>query len=1179
MLEVRSLTKYYSHSAAVRDVSFIIKPGEILGYLGSNGAGKSTTVKMLTGLIEPSEGMILLDSRSVRDDLPAFQRRTGYVPEEAHVYPHLSGREYLRLVGRLRGMPHTILEPRMDELLRLFSLWDDRHDPLSSYSKGMRQKVLLSAALLHNPDLLILDEPFSGLDVTSALVLRSLLHKLAGQGKMVLFSSHVLDVVEKVCTNVLILRKGEVAAYDSIGSMQRLMSQPSLEGVFTQLTQVADTDVLAGQIMVAMSSGELRTPRTAARSSTAPEHTLQPRAVALGLRVYRRLAQAFPQEFNNVYGDELLDVTEEAVEPVWKRHGYRGLGRLLLDLAIRVPLEHWAELRQDVQHGVRALVSSPGFSVVALLSLSLGICIATCAFSEMNGMALRHLPAVRDPGGLVALQAPVSYPAYQRFRRQHNLLSSTMAYAAPVPFGISLGGGSTERTWGHLVSSTYFSTLGVHPALGSFFDPSQDAGNHAPQVVVSHRFWRDRLGADGSVAGKALRINGHPCSVVGVAPDEFLGASPLLFPADLWMHVSAGREITPELAENALERRDVPMFFVVARLQPGVGRAAAEAELDAVARQFDADRIPAGPARQERRVQLVEGGKLLPLRKQDVPFFTSFLTVMAVLIMMIACANVGNMMLARAARRRKEIAIRLSLGASRARLIRQSLTESTVLALAAGILGYAAASWLLDLGSRVRMPFPMPVAYDFRPDGLVLLLTATLCLITGVVFGLAPALQATKPDVAQALKEAGDGYLGPHRRFSFRNLLIVSQVAGSLTLLVVLGVLSLGIQTTLGIQAGFDPGRLYAVGLDPIRDGRSGAQGAAFFDKLMSRVRVMPSVAAASLTETVPVSMPGSFVTVSAPQGRRTVRAIRHVVGKGYFETVGIGVRLGRSFRAEDEAQDSAAVMVSEALARELWNDSGPVGRSIELQRGEASAPKILPGSYDHRPVARDGVQAFHVVGVAADVAEGLTIGKPRPSVYLPMRPHDYSHPSLQGITLLLRAAPGADVLAAVRREITAIDGRITPFNARSMDEQISRFMAPLRMAAWTYGLIGAFGVILACVGIAGVTAYSVAQRSREIGIRIALGARSRQVLSVVMREGLLLVGAGMVMGMAGAWSVTRLLSAMNASVGTVSSASGSDPAVLLGAPLLLALVAVVACYLPARRATRVNPTVTLRQE
>ena len=249
MLEVRQLTKHYNGVAAVERVSFQIHPGEILGYLGPNGAGKSTTVKMLTGLLEPNAGHILFHGEDVHRDLKSYQRRIGYVPEEPHLYPHLSGREYLQLTGRLRGIPRLTLERKMDDLLRLIGLWADRHSPLASYSKGMRQKILLLAALLHDPELLILDEPFSGLDVNASMILRSLLSSLAGRGKMILYSSHVLEVVEKVCNTVLILRKGQVVAHDSVAHLRELMSKSSLEGVFAQLTQPEDTDAIAHRIL------------------------------------------------------------------------------------------------------------------------------------------------------------------------------------------------------------------------------------------------------------------------------------------------------------------------------------------------------------------------------------------------------------------------------------------------------------------------------------------------------------------------------------------------------------------------------------------------------------------------------------------------------------------------------------------------------------------------------------------------------------------------------------------------------------------------------------------------------------------------------------------------------------------------------------------------------------------
>ena len=780
MLEARRLTKYYSHTAAVRQVSFTIKPGEILGYLGPNGAGKSTTVKMLTGLIEPSEGQIFYRGRSVYEDFTAFQQRVGYVPEEAHLYPHLSGREYLQLMGRLRGMPRSVLEPKMDEFLRAFSLWGDRHSPLSTYSKGMRQKILLSAALLHDPEVLILDEPFSGLDVTSGLMLRTLLRALAGQGKIILYSSHVLEVVEKICSTVLILRNGEVVAYDSIERLRELMSQPSLEGVFAQLAQVDDGDDVANRILDVMnyhgSVGGAEPPGGSAASvghasachpSAARTWQAEPPAeppappVAAGLRLYRGMASAFPDEFQNVYGEEMLQAGEDAIEPVWRRHGALGLARLLLDIAIRLPIEHFAEWRKDVRYALRSLAGSPGFTAVALVSLTLGICIATCAYSEMNGL-LRDQPGVQNPDQLVALQSPVSYPAYKQIRELNDLFSGTFAYVAPVPFDVSVGtspsasfGGPTERTWGQLVTPSYFSTLGVRPLLGRFFDPADEQAGRAPAVVISHRFWADRLGSDPSIVGKTLRIGGYASTVIGVGPDEFRGASPAIFPADVWLPVAVDARLAPELADHALERSDLTMFQVVGRLRPGIAEERAKLELDAADRRLAESYGELDRDQQAKHVELLQGGKIIPVHKRDLPFFRDFFMILGGLVLLIACANVANMMLARAAGRRREISVRLALGAGRGRLMRQLLTESMLLAAGAAVPAFLLSCWLMRLASRMKMPLPIPMTLDLTPDWRALLFTFVLTALTGLGFGLAPALQATRTDLVTALKEGG----------------------------------------------------------------------------------------------------------------------------------------------------------------------------------------------------------------------------------------------------------------------------------------------------------------------------------------------------------------------------------------------------------------------------------------
>jgi len=899
------------------------------------------------------------------------------------------------------------------------------------------------------------------------------------------------------------------------------------------------------------------------------------RPAAISLRIYRALAEAFPDEFKSAYGQELLQLNQAAVEEIWRRDGVLGLARLLLDLAWHVPSKHFVGLRQDIRYGLRMLARSPGFTAVAVASLSLGISIATCAYSEVNGI-LRDLPGVPNAGELVMLQAPSSYPAYQRYRDLHDLFSATYAYLAPVAFGVSKGG-RTQRMWGHLVTPSYFTTLGVHPLLGRFFDSSFEQPGRAPAAVISYRFWQQHLGSDPAIIGKSLRINGYRATIIGVAPREFLGASPSLYAADLWLPVTVDPHVTPELAGDALERRDLTMFQVAGRLRPGITEAAAEAELNAVAQQMQQSYGDAAKDQKGGRVLLMEAGRMIPIRKQDIPFFRDFLMVLGGLVLLIACTNVANMMLARAADRRREIAVRLALGAGRARLVRQLLTESMLVAIASAVLAFPLSMWLMRLMSQMRMPFPIPIRLDLTPDWRALLFTLALTVVTGVAFGLVPALQTTRPNLLPALKEGGNIQLRKFRRFSLRNALVLCQMAASLTLLLLTGYMSLGIQSTMGVQEGFDPRNLYLVSLDPVRDGYSAERATAFFEKLLERVRGLPSIAAASLTDTFPVAIDGnSGVTFST--GGHMDWARKHVVGHGYFETAGIKILAGRSFRRDDEKDAAHVVIVSEYLARVCFPGREVLGRQIELANGEAGGSfGVWAGTIDYRAgmIGRTR-QEFEIVGIAHDVTEDIVVNKKHPAVYFPLHPADYAQPSLRGVTLMVRAEPGVDAIAAVRREISGMDSNITPFNARSMAEQIAQFMSALKGASWTYGLMGVCGLILASVGLAGVTAYSVAQRAHEIGIRLALGAQKRDVLGLVMKEGVVLVTLGAAIGLIFAWAGMRAMAGMFFAVASVQS---EDPLLLAGAPLLLASLALMACYVPARRSARIDPMVTLRQE
>lgn len=908
------------------------------------------------------------------------------------------------------------------------------------------------------------------------------------------------------------------------------------------------------------------------------------RKVGVTSRLYHALASAFPREFKNLYGEELLQAGNDAITFAAEGYGVIGMIRLLWDIARRIPAEYAAEIRQDLRFGLRTLAKSPGFTAVALISLTVGICIATCAISEMNGIVLRNLPEVPHPEQLAALLAPTSYPNYEIYRGRNDLFSSTTAYVAPVPFTVVLGGRS-ERTFGQLVTPSYFGTYEVLPFLGRFFSADEEQTGRSPRVVVSHRFWSQQLGSDPAAVGKTLSVNGHPATVVGVAPEKFLGASPALFGADIWLPMSAGAAIAPELSSDALTRRDVALFRIVGRLQPGVAASRAEAALDAITQQLEKDNAEKESERKGRRVFLVDGGKLLPLRKEDRPFFTSFLLLMAGLVVLIACANVANMMLARATERRREIAVRLSLGASRARLVRQLVTENMIIALVAGVLGLLASDWLMHLLSQLRLPLPMSVTYDLTPDAHVLFFSMTLTLVTGFLFGLAPALQATGPHIAEALKHGPDLGFTKFRRIGLRNLLMISQVAGSLMLLIVLALMSIGIQTTMGVRAGFDAHNLYLLSLDPVRDGYSSEKVGDFLEKLLERIQALPTVAAATLTESIPVSLPSRFLSLSVPTDRVGHSDIAdavasHVVGKDYFETIGVPIQLGRAFLRSDETSDTKAVVVSQALVQRLWPGENPIGRRFEVANDVLMPPKILPGSFDYRAQVGTGdVHRYQVVGVAGDVAEGLVVQKPRPAVYFPMNDLTFQRPSLDGVTLIFRGTPGANPTDAVQNEIARLTATVTPFNLMSMNQHVEQFMSPLKMAAWTYGTIGVFGLLLACVGLAGMSAYSVSQRRQELAVRMAVGAQKRDVLALVIGEGAALLAAGTVLGMTLAVAAERAVSSMSSPASQVNTTNSSNPVVLIGAPLLLIVLGLLACYLPARRSAAIDPARALRQE
>jgi predicted permease len=881
------------------------------------------------------------------------------------------------------------------------------------------------------------------------------------------------------------------------------------------------------------------------------------------IALYRRLASAFPHEFRIVYGEDLDRLGEDAIAEVSRRYGLPGLAQLLADLAIKLPAMYIREMRQDVAYGLRWLAKSPGFTAVALISLSLGIAVASAAFSIMNGWVLRNVPAIAEADGLLLFAQPLSYPDYKRYRDRESLFSASTAYAH-IPFSVS-SGGRAHRIWGHLVTSSYFATLRVNPALGRFFDRRDEQSGGAPSVVLSYEFWRNQMGSDPAAVGQTLRVNGQTCTVIGVGPKEFKGASPAYYGADLWLPVSVPPSVVPELVDGTLERRDKPIFHALVRLQPGVVAERAETELDAIARQIEQETHDPGRYRDGSRITLLPGGKLVPRPKQELPYITGYFSVLGGVILLIASANVANMLLARAAGRRREIAMRLAIGASRARLIRQLLSESALIAAGAGVLGFMGAAWLTKSVSGIKFPYSAPLHFYFSPDARVLIFTFALTVFTTLAFGLVPAIYATGGSLTSGLKEDADAVVRRFRRLSLRKLLVISQIAGSLALLLITGFLVIGHRKLVGGAPGFDSRDLYLVSIDPIRDGLSGGEAARYLTKLLDRIQTLPFVASASLGSNTPMEMVGrpSVPILAGPSGSGVFSMERRFdVSRGYLAALRIPIVRGRDFRKEDETDGATAVIVNEGVVRNCFPDKDPIGQRIEIGGQGADA------------------RVGYVVGVAGSIRDGVNVGNALPGIiYLPLRPTDMALPSARGLTLVVRGRSGGDVPGTLRREIEAVDTRIMPFDARSMEDQMERILSAVRAALLVYGAIGVFGLILASVGIAGVTAYSVAQQRREIGIRMALGARRIDVLAMVMKEGAVLIAVGTIVGFAAARVAIRALASVLEGIARTTETSASGPALLFGAPVLLAVLTLLCCYLPARKSTRIDPAVTLRTD
>ncbi len=882
--------------------------------------------------------------------------------------------------------------------------------------------------------------------------------------------------------------------------------------------------------------------------------------VKFSLRLYRALARAFPHEFQVLYGEDLERAGVDAAPEIWRRHGIWGLVRLLADIALRLAAEYLSELRADTKYALRMLAKSPGYAAVGIFSLTIGIGVCSFFFGEFNGLIMHPPAGVTNRAGLIGLDTPVPYTYFERYREQQGVASAA-AFTDAVPFAVvreSEKDTRSERLFGLVVSPEYFSVLGMLPEQGRFFQAGGAQPETAPVVVISDRFWRTHLNSDPQAIGQALRVDGHLTTVLGVAPQDFHGVWPIQA-ADLFVPVTSGASIAPELAANAKPQA----CHVVIRLAPGSNPRTVEATLDAVTQRLDLEKPGAGNVHSARHVRFLSVNGIAPLPAAARAMVFAYISVLLGLVLSLACANLANLLLARSAQRRKEIAIRLSVGAGRFRLIRQLLTESIIISLAGGAGGFVLAYLLANQVFTSRLVsslFLQANLASLRPDLGVLLLTLAVALITGVGFGLAPALATTRTDVATTLKQGALTPLRGYRRFGLRNLLVVYQVAGSLTLLLVTGYIIFGFGRSYRMDPGFDTRGVDLFQLDPSRDGYSKEQTAALYEKLPRDLSKLASVHAVTLADAVPFAdivstAPNVHFSVPGAYGDLLRDAVRQRIGLGYFSTLGVPLVRGREFSELDRNPASGAipVVIDETAQQSFFSRQDPVGKLL-----------------------RDESHTYVVLGVARNVKVGFAAPNPVSTVFVPFT----AQPSTSvdpGATIIVRGT-AANTMSDVRNTIASLDPRLTVFNAGTVDERLGQFTAILHLSWSIYGGIGVFGLILACIGLAGVTAYAVARRRKEIGIRMALGARSAQVLRLVLREGVVMVAIGSVFGFFGAFLVYRVLAHGLFSAANLAD-STKDPLLLLGAPLLLASLALLACYLPARRAARIDPLASLREE
>jgi predicted permease len=828
-------------------------------------------------------------------------------------------------------------------------------------------------------------------------------------------------------------------------------------------------------------------------------------------------------------------------------------------------------LLKDVRYALRWMRRSPGFSAVAILSLGLGVGVNTAMFSLVDSLLFRPLPVaspatlvdVFTSGGDLDQYATTSYQDFLDIKAQNTVFSDMMGYS-PMMAPLSLGDRS-RIVFGQITTSNHFTMLGVQPAAGRLLVPSDDEPGAARVVVLSYRMWQREFGGDAAIAGKTLTLRGLQYTIAGVAPQSFTGVVPLLTP-ELWLPIQYVEEVEPAgindsvpspIGNTRLERRGMRWMFVKGRLKDGVTASQANANVALIGRQLEAAHVQTNKGRGFSAVPTEDVRLLVPQAGGILSIGAAGLMAVVGLVLLIACANVAGMLLARASARRREISVRLAIGASRGRLIQQLLVEGALLGSLGAIAAVALAWGLIQTVHGVQLPLPVDLALDLRIDARVLTFSIVIAAVTGMLAGLLPALKASAPSLVSDLRGDAPAAKIGRRRFSLRDALVVTQVALTAVLMVVAGLLLRSLGASQRADVGFDPRGLAAISLDTDMVRFNSERSAAFWREALMRVRALPGVeSAAFVSPTMPFGLNFSQSEMridsrAYSEGQRGEIIENTSISPGYLATLGVPIVEGRDFNASDVSGAPDVIVINQTMARTFWPNESPVGHTVTVVNGSQT-------------------RTYRIVGVNGNHKMHGVLERPAPLVYFA----DDQRPNPTFKIILARANGSADaLLVAMRRELLAIEPSLIFMTSSTLEQIMGTSLLPARVGAMLAAAFGGLGTLLAAIGLYGVIAFSVARRTREIGVRMAIGANPGSVLAMVMQQGFTIVAAGLAVG------AVLAAAAASALRGVLYGITPFDPIAWGLAIAAMVAAAAFANYLPARRAMRIDPMTALRIE